>query len=60
MMGFASSAQASRSPAAAGIAEAVLVWPAWAIAALGGLCVLVGLTYFMLRLRRGRTRRDLV
>ena len=42
---------------ASGLAHGALVWPAWAVALLGALCVLIGLTYFALRLygaRRGK------
>ena len=44
------------SHAATGTAHESLVWPAWGIALLGGLCVLIGLTYVVVRLRAARTR----
>jgi hypothetical protein len=64
MTSVSSRVQGSLAPAEAprhalaGAAHEALVWPAWGIALLGALCVLIGLTYFALRLRRSRTRRD--
>jgi hypothetical protein len=55
-------AAAESRHAAAGALREPLVWPAGAIALLGGLCVLIGLSYFVVRLcrafTRARTRRD--
>jgi hypothetical protein len=48
---------AASSHAAAGAPREPLVWPAWGIALLGGLCVLIGLTYLVVRLSRAFTRR---
>jgi hypothetical protein len=49
--------EAPRQPAAAAAHEG-LVWPAWGIALLGAVCVLIGFTHFVVRLRRARARRD--
>lgn len=54
----ASLAPAEASSSIATNAHEAFVWPAWGIALLGGLCVLIGLTYFVVRLRRAATRRD--
>jgi hypothetical protein len=53
--GSAAAEAATRS--ASGLAHGAFVWPAWGIALLGALCVLIGLTYLALRLQRARVRR---
>jgi hypothetical protein len=63
MTRLAASVRGSLEPAAApshamaGDLHEPLLWPAWGIALLGGLCVLIGLTYFVVRLSRAFTRR---
>jgi hypothetical protein len=47
---------AAPSHAAAGALHEPLLWPAWGIALLGGLCVLIGLGYCVVRLSRVFTR----
>jgi hypothetical protein len=65
MMTMVSSATAVETvpdPIVLGAAEpahGALVWPAWGIALLGVLCVLIGFTYFAARLYRARVRRNL-
>jgi hypothetical protein len=40
-----------------GLARGKYVWPAWSIGLLGGIVVLLGITWIVWRLRRGSRRR---